>query len=120
MRPLILFRGSSPALERELPTSGHLTSPNYPGRYPNDYDSVQKIQVPEGNTIRIRFTDFECERQFDPVTIIDKDGTRLGLFDGREDDWRKEILSNTDTVEVDFHTDESRIFKGWRLTWGEY
>merc|ERR1719175_21163 len=48
---------SSPALERELPTSGHLTSPNYPGRYPNDYDSVQKIQVPEGNTIRIRFTD---------------------------------------------------------------
>ena len=115
--------------ERELPTSGHLTSPNYPDFYPNGYSSVQKIRVPEGNTIWIRFTDYECERRFDTVTITDKDGTRLGRFDGEfnsDDNWRtKEMVSNTDTVEVHFQTDpgnsETRwVPKGWRLTWGKY
>ena len=85
--------------ERELATSGVLTSPNFPERYLNDLDIVQKIQVPEGNTIWIRFTDFDCEREYDYVTITDNDGTRLGLFDGGEnsddDWWTKEIVSKT-------------------------
>ena len=44
------------------------------------------------------------------VTITDKDGRRLGLFDigvYSYDDWRKEIESYTDTVEVVFRTDVS-------------
>ena len=110
--------------ERELATSGVLTSPNFPERYLDRLDIVKKIQVPEGNTIRIRFTDFDCERKYDTVTITDKDGTRLGLFDGgenSEDDWRtKEIVSNTDTVEVLFHTDSSGTRTGWRLDWGKH
>ena len=109
-----------------------LTSINYPKDYPNNIDQVQKIQVPEGNTIWIRFTDFECEREYDTVTITDKDGRRLGLFDGGEnsdDNWREEIVSNTSRVEVLFHTDGSntswrnsslRHYKGWRLDWGVY
>jgi len=121
---------SSPSSEEELPTTGVLTSPNYkipdshydlPQEYPNNLDQVQKIQVPEGNTIWIRFTDFRCEEEFDTVTITDKDGTRLGLFDGGEnsdDDWREEIESYTDTVEVLFHTDGSGTYPGWRLEWG--
>ena len=122
----ISFQGSSPSssVERELATSGVLTSPNFPERYLDRLDIVKKIQVPEGNTIRIRFTDFDCEREYDYVTITDNDGTRLGLFDGgenSEDDWRtKEIVSNTDTVEVLFHTDSSGTRTGWRLDWGEY
>ena len=68
--------------ERELATSGVLTSLNFPEKYFNGLDIVQKIQVPEGNTIRMRFSDFDCEREYDTVTITDKDGTRLGLFDG--------------------------------------
>merc|ERR1712212_212469 len=73
---------SPPMEERELATRGVLTSPNFPERYLDRLDIVKKIQVPEGNTIRIRFTDFDCERKYDTVTITDKDGTRLGLFDG--------------------------------------
>ena len=99
-----------------------LTSPNFPKRYLTDLNQVQKIQVPKGNIIWIRFTDFECERRYVTVTITDKDGRRLGLFDGgvnSDDDWQKEIVSNTDTVEVRFHTDSSRVFKGWRLDWGK-
>ena len=109
--------------ERELATSGVLTSPNFPERYLNDLDIVQKIQVPEGSTIWIRFTDFDCEREYDTVTITDNDGTRLGLFDGGElsdDDWREEIVSNTETVEVLFHTDGSHRYTGWRLHWGKH
>ena len=50
-------------------------------------------------------------------------GIRLGLFDGglnSDDDWRKEIVSFTNTVEVLFHTDGSGTYPGWRLEWGEY
>ena len=110
-----------------MATSGVLTSPDFPERYLNDLDIVQKIQVPEGNTIWIRFTDFDCEREYDYVTITDNDGTRLGLFDGGEnggdlsdDDWREEIVSNTETVEVLFHTDGSHRYTGWRLQWGKH
>ena len=106
--------------ERELATSGVLTSLNFPERYFNGLHIIQKIQVPEGNTIRIRFTDFDCEEEFDTVTITDNDGTRLGFFEGLDDDWRKEIVSKTDKVEVLFHTDDSHCKKGWRLDWGKY
>jgi len=113
---------SFPASWRELPRSGHLTSPNYPQPdYPNNYDSLQRIRVPEGNTIWMRFSDFVCEPRFDTVTITDKDGTRLGLFDGKydsDDDWQtKEMVSNSDMVEVQFHTDGGSHRMGWRLDW---
>ena len=110
-------------MERDLPTTGVLTSPNFQERYPHDLNQVQKIQVPEGNTIRIRFTDFDVEREYDTVTITDKDGTRLGLFDigvYSYADWRREIVSITDAVEVLFHTDVSGSDMGWRLEWGKY
>ena len=83
---------------------------------------VQKIQVSEGDTIWIRFTDFDCERENDTVTITDQDGTRLGFFDGgvnSDDDWQEEIVSNTSMVEVLFHTDGTGAGKGWRLDWGK-
>ena len=52
-----------------------------------------------------------------------KVGTRLGFFDGGEnsdDDWQKEIVSNSDEVEVRFRTDDTVVYKGWRLDWGVY
>ena len=109
-------------MEREQPISGVLTSPNYPEDYPNNLDLVQRIQVPAGNTIWIRFSDFDCEPSMDYVIITDKDGTRLGLFDEfnySDDDWRDEIVSNTNTVEILFRTDGSGTLNGWRLNWGK-
>ena len=107
--------------EEVMPTSGVLMSPNYPEEYPYDLDLVQRIQVPEGNTIWIQFTDFTCEPRYDTVTVTDRDGTRLGLFDGQKDsadDWQTKIISNTDAVEVRFQTDDGANYEGWRLEWG--
>ena len=71
----------------------------------------------------MRFDDFECEPEYDTVTITDKDGTRLGFFDSEsesDDNWRtKEMVSNTDTVEVQFETDGSGFDNGWKLNWGK-
>merc|ERR1712130_1024790 len=111
---------SSPA-EGEQPTSGVLTSPNYPEEYQNNLDVTQKIQVPEGNTIWMRFTGFfEIERDADWVEVADKAGSIL--WDSMNDDfWEMRdgrFVSNTNTVEVFFHTDGSVTEKGWRLEWG--
>ena len=111
-------------MEVEQPTRGVLTSPNYPGHYPNNLNLVQKIQVPEGNTIQIIFTHFSLgERIDDFVRIQDQDSTILAWYYERpgfsEDDWGKVIFSNTNTVEVLFVTDESVARGCWRLAWGE-
>jgi len=113
---------SSAPSEAEQPTSGVLTSPNYPERYPNSLDLVQKIQVPEGNTIWIRFTDFECEPGADHLIIRDHDGTVLGTYNVdpgfSEALWRTPMVSITNAVDVEFYTDGSVTQRGWRLEWG--
>ena len=64
------------------------------------------------------------EREYDSLTISEKDGTTLAHYDGWEvshDDWRDEMVSKTDTVTVRFRTDPSGPgFRGWRLHWGEF
>ena len=96
------------------------------GKYPNNLNQIQKIQVPEGFTIWIRFTQFYVAGM-DNVTITDKDGTSPGQIDGipgSDNFWHfgdKEILSNTNIVSVQFKTDaiSDKYSFGWRLMWGE-
>jgi len=124
---------SSPSLEVEQPTSGVLTSPNYPHEYPPGLDYVQKIQVPQGNKIWIRFTNFFCDSSV--WVSLDDEFTKLGWFTPRrkrydqpgmehvETDWRKRVVSNASSVDVRFHTTGhshaiSSTERGWRLTWG--
>merc|ERR1712192_227206 len=80
---LLLMKGE------QQPIGGVLTSPNYPDRYPDNIELVQKIQVPEGNTIWIRFTDFQCDI-YDKVRITDEGqfGTALeSLYSSSEEEW---------------------------------
>lgn len=126
----ILLLGSSRPVEEEQPTSGVLTSPNYPEGYDNDLDVVQWIEVPEGNTIWMQFSHFDLELPYDTVTISDQDGGLLGHFydddlDGGDridyGDWTtKKMVSKTNKVKVHFVTDRNgNAFKGWRLIWGK-
>merc|ERR1711971_285823 len=108
---LLLMSSSSLSEGEQQPTSGVLTSPNYPDRYPDNNELVQKIQVPEGNTIWIRFTDFQCDI-YDKVRISDEGQFRTtleSLYSSSEE---------TNVVEVRFRTFEHGPETGWRLEWG--
>ena len=125
-----------------LPTSGHLTSPNFPANYPLELHERKTIEVAKGNVIKIHFTDLDVERPYDYVDIIDGDGTFLAHFglqykldegdDGEgsgdgsgegsgEVGERQErvITSFTETVHVLFHSDDSVSRSGWRLEWSK-
>ena len=57
----------------------------------------------------------------DYVEIIDGDGTNFGHFTFDDGDLtRTNITSNTETVDVLFHTDGSVTRRGWRLEWSKY
>ena len=114
-----------------LPTSGHLTSPNFPANYPNKLHERKTIKVAKGNVINIHFTDLDLERPYDYVDIIDGDGTFLGHFgprhnldegvdgEGSSEGGERMITSFTEWVHVLFHTDDSESRSGWRLEWSK-
>ena len=122
-----------PEEPESLPTSGSLSSPNFPSNYHNDLHERKTIEVAKGNIINIHFTDFELEKpdEVDYVEITDGDGTLLGHFGARHYSDNLEfgqggkkkgikisdITSVTETVHVLFHTDGSVTRRGWRLEW---
>ena len=120
-----------PEEPENLPTSGSLSSPNFPSNYRNDLHERKTIEVAKGNVINIHFTDFELESpdQVDYVEITDGDGTLLEHFGanhfpntlefGGGDRGKRisDLTSNTETVHVLFHTDGSVTRRGWRLEW---
>lgn len=61
--------------------SGTLTSLNYPGTYPNHTQCDWKVQVPQGNTLRLYFGDFNLEEsencQGGSLSIADNKGVLL-------------------------------------------
>merc|ERR1719381_96133 len=75
-------QGVLPEEPESLPTSGEMTSPNFPSNYPNDLHERKTIEVAKGNVINIHFTDYELESpdQVDYLEITDGDGTLLGHF----------------------------------------
>ena len=120
-----------PEEPESLPTSGEMTSPNFPSNYPNDLHERKTIEVAKGNVINIHFTDFELESpdQVDYVEITDGDGTLLGHFganhfpntlelgEGERRIRIPDLTSITETVHILFHTDGSITRRGWRLEW---
>ena len=127
-----LFLGALPEEPESLPTSGEMTSPNFPANYPNNLHERKTIEVAKGNVINIHFTDYELESpdQVDYLEITDGDGTLLGHFgaahyvDNSEGGRRKgikipDLTSVTETVHVLFHTDDSVTRSGWRFEWSK-
>ena len=59
--------------------------------------------------------------EVDYIEITDGDGTNLGTFTRNEGDLtRTNIRSNTESVHVLFHTDDSITRRGWSLEWSKY
>ena len=49
-----------PFLQTLLAT-GVVTSPNYPGNYPNNFEKIEMIKVEEGLMLKLQFTAFDIE-----------------------------------------------------------
>ena len=121
MKLTILSQGSSSGTVTEQPTSGVLTSPNYPELYPDPIELVQTIEVPVGNTIWIRFTDLQTDnhtggQHFDRENIVQLSNPRQPVH---LMNWHSEFLSDTNKVEVQFQRIEGFRAACWRLEWGE-
>ncbi|XP_078681748.1 uncharacterized protein LOC144916495 [Branchiostoma floridae x Branchiostoma belcheri] len=55
--------------------SGSFSSQNYPNNYPNDHDCRYEISVSSPKVIKLTFTDFEVENDFDYVNVYDGNTT---------------------------------------------
>merc|ERR1712106_891377 len=96
-----------------------LQSPNFPNKYPNNHDETYNIEVQTGKTIEIIFETFELEAHsrcsYDWLKIIDGSTTLLEETCGSN--VPSKMISQTNKVEIIFHTDGSVTKRGFKLQW---
>ena len=115
--------------------TGVVTSPNYPGNYPDNLEKTETIQVAQGQILSLQFTAFAIEPhptcRFDHLTITDGDGTTLMekscgsssdgniLIGGQSigSSLPAAILSTSNVVNLVFTTDGSDTRSGWSVSW---
>ena len=109
-----------PFLQTLLAT-GVVTSPNYPGNYPNDLEKTETIQVEKGLIISLHFTAFDIEScgsicGCDHLTITDGDGTTLME---KSCGWTlpADIRSTSNVVNLLFSTNHGLRNSGWSVNW---
>ena len=98
-----------------------ITSPNYPGNYPNNLEKeVETIQVEEGLIISLQFTAFDIESDstcgYDHLTITDGDGTTL-MEKRCGSTIPADIRSTSNIVKLVFITDRTTSKTGWSVSW---
>ena len=102
--------------------SDTITSPNHPKKYPNNADETRTIEVGLDNRIFIEFTEMNIEYhsscRYDWVQVKDADGQELFKGCGRELP-NNTIISNTNKVFINFHSDSSITAKGFLLKFSE-
>ncbi|KAK4015731.1 hypothetical protein OUZ56_030705 [Daphnia magna] len=100
--------------------NGLLTSPNYPGAYPNNYNCQWTIQVDRTSKIRLAFSHFDTESPFDYVEVYDgssDSATRLLKHSGFTVP-NAPVSSSSNKMLVRFVTDSTgNNFRGWRATY---
>lgn len=99
-------------------SSGLLTSPDYPGPYPDDYDCQWIIRVASASKIRLTFSHFDIE-SFDFVEVYDGasvSGRLLLKHSGST--VPGDVVSSSNEMLVRFVTDGTgNYFRGWRATY---
>ena len=103
-----------------LPTEGVVTSPKYPGKYPNNLQRTKTIRGAPGTVLVLEFTAFKVQShpscKFDFLKIRDVDGTILmGKTCGSS--LPAKIISKTNIVKLDFKTNRKVRKTGWRVIW---
>uniref|UniRef100_A0A7N6FCZ9 Uncharacterized protein n=1 Tax=Anabas testudineus TaxID=64144 RepID=A0A7N6FCZ9_ANATE len=102
--------------------SGTLASQNYPGTYPNNILCKWRLRVPESQTLRLLFGDFDIESSPDcsngSLVITDRNGVRLlGPVCGKFDATQKNMTLKTNEVTVTFKSGLHRSGRGFLLSY---
>uniref|UniRef100_A0A8C1IVH0 Si:dkey-34d22.1 n=1 Tax=Cyprinus carpio TaxID=7962 RepID=A0A8C1IVH0_CYPCA len=104
------------------PSSGTLTSLNFPGTYPNHTQCEWSLRVPKGQTLLLTFGDFDLERSQDCIsgslTITDTSGaTRVGPLCGQLSSTNRNISVSTNEVTVRFISGTHRSGRGFVMSY---
>ncbi|XP_066263202.1 tolloid-like protein 2 [Branchiostoma lanceolatum] len=102
------------------PPEGTVTSPNYPGHYDNHQTCGWKIDVPEGYYVRLTFSSFHLEDDFDFLDIYEYDddggrGPRTWSLTGELSVNPIRVTSNQ--MFVRFTSDESVTAQGFQFSY---
>ena len=96
-------------------STGVVTSPNYPCKYPNKLNRTTTITAKEGMVVELEFTAFNTI-DWDTLTILDNDGTVLSQ-ERSGDCLPPKMWSRTNVVHLQFVTDYYRTRTGWSANW---
>ena len=102
--------------------TGVVTSPNYPGNYPNNLqDETQTIEAEQGRILSLQFTAFDIEDGYntcdwDHLTITDGDGTTL-MEKSCGTTLPSDITSTSNIVNLVFSSDSGTTRPGWSVSW---
>ncbi|XP_052474163.1 discoidin, CUB and LCCL domain-containing protein 1 isoform X2 [Carassius gibelio] len=104
------------------PSSGTLTSLNFPGTYPNHTQCEWSLRVPKGQTLLLNFGDFDLERSQDCIsgslTITDTSGaTVVGPLCGQLSSTGRNISVSTNEVTVRFISGTHRSGRGFVMSY---
>uniref|UniRef100_F6PKM8 CUB domain-containing protein n=1 Tax=Ciona intestinalis TaxID=7719 RepID=F6PKM8_CIOIN len=94
-------------------TSQPITSPNYPGNYPNNVDCTWTITASDGMRVQLNLIRFSTERSYDYLTIS-SDGTQLARNSGIYSNRIYTSIGNTLTLR--FTSDRSVTRPGFNAT----
>lgn len=104
------------------PSSGTLTSLNFPGTYPNHTQCEWTLKVAKGQTLLLTFGDFDLERSQDCIsgslTITDSSGaTRVGPLCGQLSPTNRNISVSTNEITVHFISGTHRSGRGFVMSY---
>ena len=122
-------------LSEKFFATGVVSSPNFPGNYPNNLRKTETIQVEQGLILLLQFTAFNMEPHsncaFDYLKIMDGDGTILmekscgSIEDGTVviggqsigSSLPADITSRSNIVKLIFSSNGFNTNPGWSLNW---
>ncbi|XP_064162302.1 suppressor of tumorigenicity 14 protein homolog isoform X4 [Anguilla rostrata] len=100
--------------------SGNFSSPHFPSFYPPALDCNWTIQVPAGQKVRVKFTMFRMKEPDVDVRVCNKDYVEVmgKKYCGERSSLA--LSSDTNTMLVKFHSDESYTDKGFMAVYNAY
>merc|ERR1719507_541303 len=97
--------------------SGEIQSPNYPAKYPRNVDETWNLEVESGHRIKLTFETFRLEShstcRYDYLQI--SFGSEEEKYCGS--DVPSPIISSGNTMAITFHSDHTKVKKGFKATW---